>query len=191
MLFFGPGESQIILYRKGLTPENNAFAPFRSLIKQIDDLLPQIKDDKQLEYDLENLKCFYNSYIQSLCQCEDDPHRKEELLAKKVFLKTEKPVELSKIHNLAPNVAPVGPTFGFYRISQEMARILISKDRFGFTDKKNDTGLRSVQSQGGVHFKFLNSSLDDPRPGTEYMAYALSKSLTSRMLITPSVLLKL
>ena len=190
LLFFGPAESERILYERGLEISHSVFGTFRSLFSQISNLVPYLENS--LRQDLQSLKSFYESYINALCRCEGDIHQIGHLLDKKVLLKTEKMSGSSETSSLtSPVFYTPSSASGVYRISQEMARQLISKDCYGFVDRKNKTGLRAVQSHGGVHFKLLESSLDDPRPGIEYMAYAFSKALTDEFLVTPSTLIKL
>ncbi|MBW8308907.1 MAG: hypothetical protein K0M45_04635, partial [Candidatus Paracaedibacteraceae bacterium] len=170
LLLYGPGETETILYREALSAQHRVFGTLRLLLQDIDALLIKVEDLSVLHQDFLKLKTFYNKFITSLCTASLD--EKGALLAPKVFLKGEN----SK---------------GRYRISQATARAMISKDEYGFVEKQNKTGMRAVRSLNGVHFKALDNTLDDSRPGLEYMAYAFAKALTSEFLITPSTLLRL
>ncbi|MBW8308178.1 MAG: hypothetical protein K0M45_00805 [Candidatus Paracaedibacteraceae bacterium] len=169
-LLFGPTEDKTILYREALSAQHRVFGTFRLLLQDIDALLTKVEDLSALHQELVTLKEFYNKFVTSLCTSSLD--EKGALLAPKVFLKGEN----SK---------------GRYRISQATARAMISKDEYGFVEKQNKTGMRAVRSLNGIHFKALDNTLDDSRPGLEYMAYAFAKALTSEFLITPSTLLRL
>ncbi|MBW8308180.1 MAG: hypothetical protein K0M45_00815 [Candidatus Paracaedibacteraceae bacterium] len=170
LLLFGPGETETILYREALSPQHRVFATFRLLFEDIDALLVEVEDHSTLHQELVTLKGFYNKFVTSLCTAS--PEEKGIILAPKVLLKSEN----SK---------------GRYRISQATARAMISKDKYGFVQKQNKTGMRAVRSLNGVHFKALDNALDESRPGLEYMAYAFAKAFTSEFLITPSTLLRL
>ena len=168
LLSFLPGENQSILYSEKIFPHHKIFSGFEALFIQIDQILDSL--DSILKADMNKLKAFYITFINSLC--EANVEKKTILLSPKVLLRGEIP-------------------FGFYRISQETARQLISKNNYGFTDRKNYRGSRAVQSLSGVHFKFLDASLEASRPGVEYMTYAFAQALSPQFLITPSVILKL
>ena len=70
-----------------------------------------------------------------------------------------------------------------YRLSQSQARLLSSKDGYGFTVKKNLAGANAViailQGEEGVHFK-RETALGGLLPEMEMAAYWLSKILFGR-----------
>ncbi|MBW8308179.1 MAG: hypothetical protein K0M45_00810 [Candidatus Paracaedibacteraceae bacterium] len=167
LLLLGPSELHIF-YEKPITSEHKVFRIFRNLFIQIDEIIPEL--DAHLQEDMKKLKSFYAAFITSLCTAEAS--HKSSLLSRKVLLREE-------------------ASLGFYRITQEIARQLISRDEYGFVQKENESGLRPVCSLKGVHFKVLSNSLREVRPGLEYAAYAFAKALTPQQLIAPSILLKL
>ncbi|MBW8308037.1 MAG: hypothetical protein K0M45_00085 [Candidatus Paracaedibacteraceae bacterium] len=170
LIVLRPGEDRSRLHDKHLSPQHRVFGSFRKILEQIDNFLPTLKDHPTLAKDLLDLRTFYNKFITAVCAGASK--EKNLLLEPKAILKGE-----------GSNRA--------YRLSQKLARQMISKDRYGFIQKQNKTGMRAVRSLSGVHFKALDNTLDDSRPGLEYMAYAFAKALTSEFLITPSTLLRL
>lgn len=168
LLVFLPTEDPSIFYDEEIHPQHRVFSKFNVLCVKITQILNLI--DLPLKEDMKNLMFFYESFINSLC--EADAKKRRVLLSPKVLLRGENLTEA-------------------YRILQEIALQIISKDKYGTTHKKNDSGVRPVQSLGGVHFKFLDSSLEPSRPGLEYTIYAFARSLTPQFLIAPSLLIKL
>jgi len=131
LLFFRPGENEKHLFVEHLDFEHRTFKSLKTLLTQIEDLLPKLSSP--LREPFSQLIVFYQRFME--CLCKADNYQKVDLLEAKVSL--------------------MGEGLGFYRIRQEMARDIVSKDEYGFVNKKNTTGMRAVQSHKGVHFKNL------------------------------------
>jgi hypothetical protein len=167
LLFYPPNEDEKSLFTERLDSEHWLFIKINRLLETLK-LSPEVTSSFSQPL-LNNVIKSYEDFKDKLI-CRDN-NAKKELLESKVFL--------------------IGEDGVYYLISQEMARTLVSKNKYGFQEKKNLTGMRPVSSAGGVHFKCFEEALDPPRPGQEFMAYALAKSLTEEELMTPTLLLKL
>jgi Leucine-rich repeat (LRR) protein len=167
LLFYPPNEDEKSLFTETLAPEHWVFLNLDKLLQSMRLSLEKVSEP-YYPFIKKVIKT-YNNFKKKLINGDNDT--KGKFLEHKVSL--------------------IGEDGLYYLISQEIARSLVSKDKYGFKDKQNDTGMRSVRASGGVHFKFLDESPDPPRPGQEFMAYALAKSITEEELLTPSLLLKL
>ncbi len=128
------------------------------LVQIISDISKLIDRESQLVACLDPLKEHYQNYIQRFCT--SDCNRDEHIYPKALI--TGEGLAYVAQEDLLPLlwrkkliVAPVDITS--YRISQEIAYSLISKDKFGLLRKKNEQGSYAVSfkrgTRGGVHFK--------------------------------------
>jgi hypothetical protein len=137
------------------------------------------------------LKSHYEDYLKQLLHPETD---RVALLHPKVILSGEGFIDLHPGTNLGdkpennPNLRHYG-LYSSYRISQEMACSLLSKDRYGLLLKSNTSGSHAVKHQGQVHFKGNTTSTGLP-VGMESAAYWFAQILFGRGM-TPSALLSL
>jgi hypothetical protein len=154
---------------------NNTHPALASLVKIIEDLEDLGQDPQFKHLKPENAKIFfslkshYQNYLENLLDPNSD---RVALLQPKVILSGEGCFE-KVLMNLG-----VGMTHGIcsYRISQEMALSLLSKDRYGLFLKSNTSGSHAVKRQGQVHFKGNTTTTGLP-VGMESAAYWFAKTL--------------
>ncbi|MBA3814375.1 MAG: hypothetical protein H0X26_07805 [Alphaproteobacteria bacterium] len=158
---------------------NKTHPALSPLIQVIEDLraleqdLAQIQD-RALAQVLTSLKHHYEHYVAKLLTPDAD---RAALIHSKVILSGEGLMDL-KAHGVPS-----------YRIGQDKALSLLSKDRYGLLLKKNALGSHAVSHQGRVHFKGNTTSTGLP-VGMEAAAYWLAQVLFGRGM-APTALLTL
>jgi hypothetical protein len=160
-----------------------------SLVKVIEDLneLEQAPQFKQLKP--ENAKIFfalkshYQNYLENLLDPNSD---RVALLQSKVILSGEGCFE-KVLMDRGSGMSPHG--ISSYRITQEMARSLLSKDRYGLFSKSNTSGSHAVKKQGKVHFKGNTTTTGLP-VGMESASYWFAQVLFGQGM-APTALLTL
>ncbi|MBA3814155.1 MAG: hypothetical protein H0X26_06665 [Alphaproteobacteria bacterium] len=151
-----------------------------SLVQIIEDLRELEQDVQFKELKQENasvffsLKAHYEQYLEKLLHPDAD---RAALTHPKVILSGE------GLMNLGSN------NLHSYRISQEMALSLLSKDKYGLFLKENASGSHAVKRQGRLHFKGNTTSTGLP-VGMESAAYWLMQTLFGEGL-APTALLTL
>jgi Leucine-rich repeat (LRR) protein len=137
------------------------------------------------------LKSHYEDYLEKLLHPETD---RVALLHPKAILSGEGFIDFHPGMNPGnkPENHPslrLHDLYSSYRISQEMACSLLSKDRYGLLLKSNTSGSHAVKHQGQIHFKGNTTTTGLP-VGMESAAYWFAQVLFGRGM-TPSALLSL